>query len=73
MENSLYPTSAEFNGIHGTEFVATIASDTTPLIHAVSFASGVNGAGLYGAALMAFHALDALGFVNVRTIGKVTA
>ena len=71
MEDAHHPTSASLNGIHGTEFVAAIASDATALVHAVAVTSRVNGAGLHGASLMAFHALDAFGFVNMRTIGEV--
>ena len=54
MEKTLYPTAAQFNGVYGAEFVATVASDTSSLIYAVAFASGVDGTRLYRTAVIAF-------------------
>ena len=54
MENTFYPTAAQFNGVHWAELVATVASDTSSLIYAVAFASGVDGTRLYRTAIITF-------------------
>ena len=55
VEDSLDPAASQLDGVYGAEFMAAVASDAGAVVHGVTLASRINGAGLYGASVMALE------------------